>query len=58
MIRIKDNGTARVLAWNAIYRGGDTTLPTTTIISKTMFLLFVYNSVDAKWDLVSKDDNH
>lgn len=58
LVRIKDNGTARTLAWNAIYRGWDTVLPTTTIISKTMYLIFVYNGADAKWDLVSKEDNH
>ena len=58
LIRIKDNWTARALAWNAIYRAGDTTLPTTTVISKTMYLLFVYNGADSKWDIISKDDNH
>lgn len=55
-IRIKDNGTARALTWNAIYRSLDTTnvaLPTTTVISKTMYLGFVYNAADSKWDLVS-----
>ena len=57
MIRIKDNGTARTLAWNAIYRAGNTALPTTTIISKTMYLLFAYNSADSKWDLLSVQDN-
>lgn len=58
MVRIKDNGTARALSWNAIYRAGDTTLPTTTVISKTMYLMFVYNSADSKWDLIAKEDNH
>ncbi len=58
IVRMKDNGTARAITWNAIYRWGDTTLPTTTIISKTMYLLFFYNGADAKWDLISKDDNH
>lgn len=58
LIRIKDNWTARTLAWNAIYRGGDTALPTTTILSKTLYLLFIYNSIDARWDLISKEDNH
>lgn len=58
IIRIKDNGTARALSWNAIYRSGDTTLPTTTVISKTLYLMFIYNSADSKWDLISKEDNH
>ncbi len=53
MIRIKDNGTARTLAWNAIYRNMGVTLPTTTVISKTMYLGFIYNSTDTKWDLIA-----
>lgn len=58
LIRIKDNGTARALSWNAIYRAGDIALPTTTIVSKTMYVGFIYNSTDTKWDLVAYDDNH
>jgi len=51
LIRIKDNGTARSLGWNAIYRAStDFALPTTTVISKTMYVQFVYNSADSKWD--------
>jgi len=53
LIRIKDNGTARALSWNAIYRAGvDIALPTTTVLSKTLYVGFVYNSTDTKWDLV------
>lgn len=56
-IRIKDNGTARALTWNAIYRAGTTVaLPTTTTISKTMHVQFEYNSADSKWDLVGVVD--
>lgn len=58
IIRIKDNGTARTLNWNAIYRGGgDIALPSTTVLSKTMYLGFVYNSADTKWDLIAYVDN-
>lgn len=58
LIRIKDNGTARALSWNAIYRAGtDIALPTTTVVSKTMYVLFIYNSADIKWDLVDYIDN-
>lgn len=53
VIRVKDNGTARSLAWNAIYRGVVQTLPTTTVINKTMYLGFMYNSADSKWDLIA-----
>ena len=52
VIRIKDNGTARALSWNAIYRAMGTALPTTTVISKTLYLVFIYNSTDSTWDLV------
>jgi len=53
LIRIKDNGTARALSWNAIYRTGtDVALPTTTVISKTMYVGFIYNFTDTKWDLM------
>lgn len=53
LLRIKDNGTARTLAWNAIYRAIGVTLPTTTVISKTMYLGMIYNAADTKWDVVS-----
>jgi hypothetical protein len=58
IIRIKDNGTARALTWNAIYRAGtDVTLPATTVISKTLYLGFIYNAADSKWDLVALTNN-
>lgn len=53
MIRIKDNGTARTLAWNAIYRAIGVTLPTTTVISKTLYIGAKYNSADSKWDVLA-----
>jgi len=58
IIRIKDNGTARSLAWNAIYQdSADLPLPSTTVISQTMYLGFIYNSAATKWDLVAFLDN-
>jgi len=58
IIRIKDDATARTLAWNAIYRAGtDVALPTTTVISKTLYCGFIYNSTDSKWDLVALTNN-
>jgi hypothetical protein len=56
VIRIKDDGTPRTLAFNAIYRAGAIALPTTTTTSKTLYLGFIYNSADSKWDLVSSVD--
>ena len=58
IIRILDNGTARALAWNAIYRAGtDIALPTTTVLSKTLYCGFIYNSAATKWDLVAVTNN-
>ena len=52
MIRIKDNGTAQTIAFGTNYRAIGITLPTTTVISKTMYLGIIYNSTDAKWDII------
>lgn len=52
-IRIKDNGTSRALSWDAIYRAVGVTLPTTTVISKTLYLGLIYNSTDTKWDVLA-----
>jgi len=51
-IRIKDNGTARAITYGANYRAIGITLPTTTVISKTIYLGMMYNSDDTKWDVV------
>ena len=53
IIRIKDNGVGRALSWNAIYRGLEFALPTTTVAGKTMYLGFMYNTADSKWDLLA-----
>lgn len=52
ILRIKDNGTARTLTWNAIFRAIGVTLPTTTVIGKTLYVGFIYNATDSKWDCV------
>ena len=56
IIRIKDNGTARALNWNAAYVAGGASLPTTTVINKTMHLGFIYNTDNSlnKWMLIAK----
>jgi hypothetical protein len=53
LIRIKDNGTARSLTFNAVYSAFAEALPTTTIAGKTMYLGFIYNSQSSKWEFVS-----
>jgi hypothetical protein len=55
-IRIKDNGTARACAWNAIYTSsGVATLLSTTVVNKTHLSDFVYDSAAVKWVLVAAD---
>lgn len=54
-IRIKDNGTARALAWNASYTAGGVTLPSTTVISKILTIGFIYDTANAlnKWQCIA-----
>jgi hypothetical protein len=58
LIRIKDNGTARAITWttgaSGAYRAStDMPLPTTTIINKTMYLGFIWNGNDSRWDMIA-----
>lgn len=62
VLRIKDNGTARAITWTtgsggAFRASTDLILPTTTTLSKTLYLLFIYNATDSRWDLLAKLDN-
>ena len=58
IIRIKDNGTARALTYGANFRASsDLALPTTTVVSKTLYMGFIYNSTDTKWDLLAVLNN-
>ena len=53
VFRFKDNGTARAITWNAIFRAIGVTLPTTTTANKLLYVGCKYNSTDTKWDVVS-----
>jgi len=54
IIRVKDDGTSRTLAWNAIYKAyTGVTLSTATTLGKTMYWGFVYNVTDTKWDALA-----
>ena len=53
LIRIKDNGTARAITFDTKYRAIGVSLPTTTTISKTMYLGVIYNATDDKFDVVA-----
>lgn len=56
IIRLKDNGTARALTWTTTagaYRVVGTTLPTTTVATKTTYVGCIYNSAAGYWDVVA-----
>jgi hypothetical protein len=56
ILRLRDNGTARALTWTTTsggYRVIGTTLPSTTTISKLLYVGCVYNSTDTFWDVVA-----
>lgn len=56
LIRLKDNGTGRLITWNAIFRAIGVTLPATTTANKTMYVGCIYNTTDSKWDVVSVNE--
>ena len=51
--RIKDDGTARAITYGAQFRAIGVTLPTTTVISKTMYIGGIWNVADTKLDIVA-----
>ena len=53
IFRIKDNGTARAIAWGDDFEDAGVALPTTTVISKLLTVGFIYDSVSAKWGCVA-----
>lgn len=53
IIRIRDNGTARAISWNAIYTAyTPTDLRTTTVVGKPFIFQFLYNSSTSNWELL------
>jgi hypothetical protein len=48
ILRVKDDGFARLLTWDAAYVGSD--LPNTTVASGTLYVVCIYNSATSKWD--------
>jgi hypothetical protein len=57
VFRFKDNGTARALTWTTgtsnSFRAIGVTLPTTTVINKTLYVGCIYNALDSRWDVVA-----
>jgi len=52
VIRIKDNGTARAISYGSQYRAIGVTLPTTTVINKTLYLACIWNATDTAFDVL------
>jgi len=53
IIRIKDNGTARAITWGASFANRGATLPTTTVLSKVVYVGLMYNSAASIWDCIA-----
>lgn len=53
LMRIEDNGVAKIVAYNSIFRQVGTTLVTGTTAGKVIYELARYNSADSKWDIIS-----
>lgn len=53
IVRIKDNGTARSIAWGASFVSRGATLPTTTVLGKYLYVGFKYNSQSSTWDCLA-----
>lgn len=53
VIALKDNATARAITFGSNYRPMGAALPTTTILSKWMYIPVIYNATDGKWDVMA-----
>jgi hypothetical protein len=57
IFRFKDNGTARSLNWTTgtskSFRAVGATLPTTTVVNKTVYIGCIYNAADDRWDAIA-----
>jgi hypothetical protein len=57
VIRIEDDGTARALTWTTSgtnsYRVIGSTLPSTTLATKNLYVGCIYNSAESFWDVVA-----
>ncbi len=52
-IQITDNGTARAITWGASFQSTTVTLPSTTVISTMLKVLFQWNATASKWDCIA-----
>ncbi len=52
-IQVTDNGTARALTFGASFAASTVALPTTTVISTLLHILFEWDTTSSKWILVA-----
>jgi hypothetical protein len=52
LLRFKDNGTARAIAWGASFEACGVALPTTTVISKRLTVGLIWDTTTSKWGCV------
>lgn len=59
IFRIKDNGTSRTLTFTTgtakSFRQMGVNFPTATTANKTLYLGFIFNSADNRWDLIARN---
>ncbi len=55
MFRLKDNGVARAITFGAQYRALEFALPAITVAGKLLYMGFIFNSTDTKWDMLAID---
>lgn len=53
MIQITDNGTARAITWWASFASTTVTLPTTTVVSTMLRVLFQRNNANTVWECIA-----
>lgn len=53
LFRIKDNGTARAITWNGVFRAVGVTLPTTTVVSKVLYVGAKWNNAESVFDVIA-----
>jgi hypothetical protein len=59
LVRIKDNGTARAIAWGTTYFGSHAVVPpASTTASKILTVVFLYDSVAGKWSCVGVTESY
>src|SRR5262245_20430537 len=52
LIRIKDDGVARAITWDAVFVEIDCVLPASTVPGKWMYVGGFYNAISLRWEMV------